>query len=214
MNKVKQILSLVSLTVLNSCSSVFVADSTPPQTEIYYLSQKTGEKKLIGATPLQIPMSELKSKLGEELQPGDFFKISFEKKGYRSESYQLPMSRSGTLMTKINVTLTETKNDAEEKMAKSLIDHLFTAQRLALLKEYERAQIEIDKILAEHPTFTRAITMRAAIYMAQNNTAESIKWYEEALKIDPQMEDVIKIIAKLKGEKPPNDRLPASKGGP
>lgn len=205
-----------------SCTSLFVAESNPSQTEIFYITQKSGEKKLIGTTPLQLSMIEFKTKIGEDLQPGEFYKLRFEKKGFQTEEYHVPVSRFGTLATKIGITLTETKNDSsaaeQEKQAKTLIDRLFTAQRLAQLKEFERAQIEIDKILQDHPKFTRAMTMRAAIYFAQNNLPESIKWYEEALKIDPQMEDVLKLIAKIKGEKPsssaPADRLPATKGGP
>jgi len=203
--------------VLSGCASNLTIDSKPPQTEVFYVNQKSGEKKSIGVTPIQMPMLDFKSKIGEDLQPGEFYKLKFEKKGFQTEEYHIPVSRFGTLATKLNVTLPEVKESSaqEEEQARTLIDRLFSAQRLAQLKEFERAQIEIDKIIADHPKFSRAMTMRAAIYFAQNNIQESIKWYEEALKIEPHMEDVIKILAKIKNEKQPNvDRLPANKGGP
>jgi len=213
---------IVVIGTITGCTSFFVAESNPGQTEIFYITQKSGEKKPLGITPLQIPMLDFKTKISEDLQPGEFYKLRFEKKGFQSEEYLIPVSRFGTLTTKITVILKENKNNSaeEEKQAKSLIDRLFTAQRLAQLKEFERAQIELDKILTDHPQFTRAMTMRAAIYFAQNNIPESVKWYEEALKIEPQMEDILKILAKIKGDKSSTnpstttDRLPATKGSP
>lgn len=205
-------LILISAFFCNSCTTLFIANSNAPQSEVFYLNQKTGEKKSLGTTPLQLPMDEFRSKLGEEVLPGEFYKLKFEKKGYQSETYMVPATRYGTLTTKIEVTLIESKKDEEERIAKTLIDRLFMAQRLALLKEFERAQIELDKIITDHPTFVRALTMRASIYYAQGKPQESLKWYEEALKIDPQMEDVIKIAAKIKGISNSENRLPASKG--
>ncbi len=212
MSQLTKFLILILFVSCASCTTMFLADSSQTQTEVFYINQKTGEKKLIGATPLQISMEDLKSKVGEDVPPGEFFRFRFEKKGFQTETLLVPSSRLGTIATKLSVTMIENKKDDEEKVAKSLIDRLFTAQRLALLKEFERAQIEIDKIIADHPSFVRALTMRASIYYAQNNIPESIKWYEEALKIDPQMEDVIRMIGKLKGEKPVEKRLPARSG--
>ena len=60
--------------------------------------------------------------------------------------------------------------------------------------------------------------MRASIYLAQNKIEESLKWYEDALKIDPQMEDVIRIMAKIKEtsnsqKTPPEKNLPSIQKG-
>ena len=102
----------------------------------------------------------------------------------------------------------------EERLAKDVLDHLFLAQKLALSAQYERAQIEIDHILTDFPGFPRALSMRASIYFAQKNYTESLRWYEEALKSDPQMEDAVKMAAKVRvlaGGRVPASAPPAEK---
>ena len=84
------------------------------------------------------------------------------------------------------------------QVATEILDHLYVAQKLAQKKEYERAQIELDKIILTHPEFARALTLRASIYYIQGKYKESVKWYDEALKVDPKMEEAIRMLAKAK----------------
>ena len=207
---------LVVLMTLNTiaCSSAkFNVKSDPLDAEVFVENSKTGEKKTLGRTPLEIPMSMVKETLGEEILAGEFFNVVVEKKGYISQKLNVPASRFGTSMVAIDVAMKAGDEQKQLKLASEVLDHLFTAQTFAMAKEYERAQIELDKILQVAPSFVRAITMRASIYFVQKNYIDSLKWYESALVIDPKMEEAIKMVSRIKaipGFQNASERTPAS----
>lgn len=191
---------------LTGCTAAFTVKSDPLQADVYVQDAKSGEKKPLGKTPLELPLSAVKQTAGEDVQAGDYVTIDVEKQGYVSEHVAIPMSRFGTLVTALNVKLKPGDNPKEMHVAKDILDHLFLAQRFAVNREYERAQAELDRILTDFPDFPRALSMRGSIYYMQKNYAESAKWYERAAKADPQMEDAVKMLAKIRtlegGSKP------------
>jgi len=189
---------LILLATLPACAtSTFSVTTEPQQADVYFLSAG-GERKVVGKTPLTLPMSEFRAILGNDVASGQYFPLVIEKQGFLSQTLALPASRFGTLVTALNVKLKPGNDALEEKTAKVVIDHLFLAQKYALTQQFERAHIEIDKVIATFPSFARALSMRASIYYAQKNWAESLKWYEEALKSDPQMDDAVKMTAKIR----------------
>ena len=204
----------LSLGFANGCTSHFIVTSDPYDATIYLEPNSgTGERKLIGKTPLKMPMSEFNKIASDQLSYGGFAKIQVEKSGFKTENFTLPTSRFGTLTTNLNIRMTPGDNQIsikpkEEATAKIIVDRLFLAQKFALLQQFERAHIEIDKVISEHPQFARALTMRASIYYAQKNFQDAARWYEEALKYDPQMEDAVRMLSKLKNLQ--DSRLPSS----
>ena len=191
---------VLGLVILSGCAtSTFSVKTDPLQAEIFIENPKTGEKKSIGMTPLEIPMSNVKDVVGEEVMAGEFFTVVIEKKGFITQKLNIPATRFGTLLTQIDAPLKAGDEPKQIHVASEILDHLFIAQKLALAKEYDRAQVELDKILALAPDFTRAMTMRGSIYYIQKNYNESMKWYEEALKADPKMEEAVNMIARIKG---------------
>lgn len=197
-----------ALMPLCACSSIFTVKSDPLEAEVSYQSPKTGEKKPLGKTPLSMPSADLRKAIGDDIKSGEFFTVVVEKKGFATQSFSVPVAKFGTMVTALDVKLKPSTADKEANAAQDIINHLFLAQKLALSSQYERAQIELDKILAEYPTFPRALSMRASIFYAQKNYSESLKWYDEALKADPQMEDAVKMSAKVRALK--EGRVPAS----
>jgi tetratricopeptide (TPR) repeat protein len=203
----------VSLTCLCgfliACSTPsFVVKSEPLQADVFIQDVKTGDKKLIGKTPLQMPIPEVKKIAGDSLTSGEFFTVSVEKTGFISQSFNVPATRYGTTLSQLDVKLKEGTVPKELRLAKEILDHLFVAQKFAVAQQFERAQIELDKILAPFPDFARALSMRASIYYAQKNYPESLKWYEEALKANPEMDEAVKMVAKVKTLQ--SGRTPAS----
>lgn len=192
---------------LSGCSSVFEVKSDPQQADVFVQDKKTGDKKPIGKTPLALPKSELRKTVGD-VKPGEFITFVVEKPGYISQSFNVPATGFGNMGTLLDVKLKEGTTEKEARVAKEILDRLFLAQKFALSQQFERAHMELDKIVEQFPTFTRALSMRASIYYAQKNYAESLRWYEEALKLDPQMEDAVRMTAKVRSLM--SGRLPAS----
>ncbi len=188
---------IISMMLFSSCTTLFEVKSDPQQADVFVLNEKK-EKKVLGKTPLSIPDSELKKELGTPTEAGEFFVVSVEKEGFVPETFNIPATKFGTSITSLNVKLKPGEAPQELNMAKEVLDHMFLAQRLALAQQYERAQIELDKIITPFPKFSRALSMRASIYYAQKNFTESMKWYEEAIKYDPQMEEAVKMLAKVR----------------
>lgn len=201
-------------TLLFGCATTFKVTSDPVDASVSLISgeSETAERKLIGKTPLEMPMEEFNSKLGKEIPDGGFFKVAVTKEGFSEEILSIPATSFGTTLTQIDVKLKKDdgKKDKEVKTAQELLSQLFLAQRFALAQQFERALIELDKILATQPTFARALSMKGSIYYALKDYPESVKWYEEAIKVDPQMDETIKLLAKVRELN--KGRVPAQAG--
>lgn len=198
----------------SGCAHTFKVQSEPIEAEVYFVNPKSAEKKLVGKTPIEMPMSEIREKVGEEMVSGEFFTVSVEKAGHVTQAFQLPAAQFGTLVTELNVPLVQGTTPKEERFAKSVLDRIFLAQKFALSQQYERALIELDKVLTDFPGFARALSMKASIYFAQKNFSESLKFYEQALASDPQMEDAVKMVAKVKAIQAGRDPAAAVPPGP
>lgn len=194
-------ISLISVLLVGCVTPKFIVKSDPPDAQVLILVPEKDEKKTLGKTPLEQKTQDLRELIGKDLQAGDTMTVQIEKEGYQTESFMIPVTRYGTLVSSLEVKLKEDNSKMEEKNAKSLLNHLFLAQKFALEQQYERAHIELDKILEKFPNFPRALSMRGAIYYTQKNYPESLKWYEEAIKYDPQMEDIVKMVSKIRGQK-------------
>ncbi|MEO6458968.1 MAG: hypothetical protein ABIO95_00855 [Bdellovibrionota bacterium] len=199
--------------LLAACSTnTFKVVSTPAQSDIFLEDAQTGDKKSIGQTPLEIPMSQVDDMINSEASNGEFVTLIIEKAGFLPQRLALPSAHFGTMVTSLDVKLKEGDGAKQIGVAEDILNRFFLAQKLTLNHEYDRAQAEIDKILATAPNFARAYSMRGSIYYVQNNMAESSKWYNLALQHDPQMEDAVKMIARTSGgvSGAGTNRMPAS----
>lgn len=193
------------------CSSKVKVTSEPTEAMVNVITGEGKQKKSLGKTPLEMPMAEFEEKVGPQADGKQFYTLEFSKEGFAPQKLTIPYASSGTLLTEFNIKLS--KGEAQEELGKAeeLIKKLFLAQRFAITKQYERALIELDKILATHPDFARALSMKGSIYMAQKNYPESLKWYDQALKIDPEMQETVKLAAKVRqltGRQPAGRRSP------
>ena len=196
--KINHFLTSFVLLISFGCSSKFVVKSEPPEASVYFVDVKSGEKKSIGKTPLEMPAEDVKKAVENMPSPGEFYTVVVEKNGYETQTFSLPTAQYTTLVTSLDVKLKEGVVQKELKLAKTILDQLFLAQKFALKNQFERAHIEIDKVVEQFPNFSRALTMRASIYFAQKNYSESLRWFEEALKVEPTLDEAIKMAAKLR----------------
>jgi len=150
-------------------------------------------------TPLTKEKKELVEQLGEQAQAGALINVVVKKDGYRSKEIWLPTSASGHIPTALNLTLeTSTSKSEEMRTAGDIMDKVFLAQQFANTKQLERALIEIDKVLESFPKFDRAMTMKAAILFAQKNMKESLKWYESALDVNPELKSAVEMSGRIR----------------
>lgn len=212
----KLVLALLTLS-LGACSSApLKVVSEPSQAEVYFVDQETKEEKRLGVTPLTKSDKDLAEQLEGQNEPGSLINLVVKKDGYRSKSIWLPTSAGGHLPASLSLKLESSTSSSDEMAtASEILDKVFLAQQYAKTKQFERALIEIDKVLESFPKFDRAMTMKAAILYAQNNMKESLQWYENALAVNPELKSAIEMSGKIRKElKLPSvrsARVPASK---
>lgn len=201
-SRARNILGFLFIVLSNACSSNFKIESTPPDAEVFVENFKTGDKKSLGKTPINMDMGKLTEMLGStSVGAGNYFHLDVEKNGFISQRLAVPASKFGTLVMELEVNLKAGEQAKQAKLAEDILNHFFLAQKFAMNKEFDRAQAEVDRILEAFPDFARAQSMRGSIYYVQKNYPEALKWYELALKSDPKMEEAVKMIAKINGEK-------------
>jgi tetratricopeptide (TPR) repeat protein len=204
----KTLTLVATLIALAGCASSLKVKTDPIDTEIYVLNRKTGEKKPLGKGPLEISAAEVRKKVGEEIRAGDYFELNVEKSGYIPEKLLVPVSKSGFMITSLEVTLKKSDLEKQASTAKGALAHLVLAQRFASHGEFDRAQIQVDQLLADFPDFPRALSMRGSILYLQKNYDESLKWYEKAVAADPNMEDAVKMMSKIRSQQKERGRKP------
>ena len=194
----------------SACTSKFIVRSEPSDGEVLVRKNGAQEGKVIGKTPLEISSSDLKEKFGLDYTSGELLEIIVSKPDFVSEKFQIPASRFGTMQTELFAKLKAGSNDSEK--VKAVVQHLTNAQKFSALGEFERAQIELDKVFVLAPNFSKALTMQGSLYFLQKKYNESLDSFEKALQNDPQLEDATKMIAYIRQKlgKDSFNRSPAS----
>jgi tetratricopeptide (TPR) repeat protein len=220
MLSMNRLILLILPAFLGCASPQFVITSDPGQADVFLRGTGANAKKPIGKTPITMSNADFKAAVGADAPSGGYFPLIIEKDGFVSETFMVPAARFGTMMTRLDAKLqpvtAEIAGNAkkQEQTAKDILDRLFLAQKYALTQQFERAHMELDGLIKDHPTFARALSMRASIYFAQRNFPESLKWYEEALKADPQMDEAVRMTAKIRAVQSGQLRLPATAQDP
>ena len=184
--------------LIQGCSTSLLVRSDPQDFEVYSISPETGEKKLIGKTPIEITSSDFKTLASAGAMSGNLVELVLEKPGYLSSRYLVPLPRLTFSKSVLVAKPPEATNAKVGSAAQEIVQYLYNSQKLINVKEYERAQIEIDKILKLEPNFPRALSLRGTVYFLQKNYPESLKWFEQALTYEPRMDDSLKMIAELR----------------
>lgn len=203
---------LMTLVFAGCATSRIVVKSEPSESEVYVRAAGSEEKKSIGKTPITMSFSELKEATKIDPASGEFFELVVEKSDFQPERFLIPAARMGHAET---IVLAKLKSsEGEGKTVHRLLQHLFNAQKLANDREYERAQLELDKAFAIDAKFTRGMSLRGSIFFVQQKYEESLKWFQRALDTDPQFEDAVKMISQIKSIMNGPARGTSSEGNP
>lgn len=192
-------LTLLGCMLLAGCGSTLVITSDPSDAKVFLKKPGGTDKVQLGVTPLEIRTSEVQEKADIANNSNEYRELIVEKDGYGSQNLFLPPTRFTTLKTQIFAKLDKTP-DSEVAKGELMVQHLFNAQKFAQKLDFEKAHLELDKALAISPDFVRAISMRATIFYLQGKFAESLVWYEKALKLEPEYEEAVKMISAVRGK--------------
>ena len=189
-----------------SCAPTLVVKSEPSQATVFWVDPVSTEKKDLGKTPLQLTGESLRQLYGGKPPEGESIQLLIEKPGYASQSYLVPATPFGALSTTL---LAKLPSGVGDQSAHEVLAGLFRAQKFAVQKDYERALIEVDKILVAYPGFAPALSMRGSIAYIRRDYPQALKDYEAALKADANWDEAIEMIAHIKQLRGAAPRAPA-----
>lgn len=205
------VLSIISLAIFSGCGTTsFKVVSEPDQADVFIIDSASNDPKPIGKTPLLKTSKDLEEVLKGNNAPGGLVNILVKKDGFKDKNIWVPITAAGNLGSQLVLKLdATTSNEDELKTAQEVLEKLFLSQQFARTKQLERALIEIDKVLAIFPKFDRALSMKGAIYYAKGDFQESLKWYENALEINPELKTAVDMSGKVRQTLKMPTRIPA-----
>lgn len=191
------LLAIVGL--FSGCTSKIKIQAEPTDVNVFVGQQNTLDRRPLGMAPLELSFNELSEKAGGSMKTGDYVVLTFEAKDYETEKVLLPVPVLGATSTNLFVKL-QNSNERKESIYREILQRLHNAQKYAQASQFERALIETDKVLDLDPKFERALSMKGSIYYLQKNYIQALKWFDEAIRIDPAFDEAIKMINKIKAE--------------
>lgn len=205
-------LGVLALVFTSCVSKPFKITSEPDNVEVFLVSKEDNEKKSLGQTPIIKTKKEMSELLDKEMASGGMIQLHFEKDGYNEKDFWIPSTAGGNLGINVEVKMEEGVSSFEyAKSADQIIDKLFLAQNLARTQQFERALIEIDKLIEKFPKLTRALSMKGAILYASSSFRESLEAYEKALDLNPELKTALEMSSKIRKQlKMPNRSIAES----
>lgn len=193
----------LSVFFILSCTSKIKIQSDPGEAEVFVSQQNSLDRRSLGKTPLELNYTDLLEKAGGTPKTGDFVLLTFQAKDFETEKVLLPVPVLGTLTSNLNVKL-QNSTERKENLAKEILGRVHNAQKFAQAGNFERALIEVDKVLELDPTFVRGLSLKGSIYYLQKNYKEALSWFEKALAADNSFDEAVKMINKIKSEMNPS----------
>ena len=190
--------ALLFLGLTIGCSSKLKIQSEPSDAEVFVSQQKSLERKSLGKTPLELSYKDFTEKAGGAPPSGEFFVLQFELKDYETEKLLLPSQPFGATSSQVSAKMVPAK---EANEARDILQRLHNAQKFAYNSQFERAIVEVDKVLELDPKFARALSLKGSIFYLQKKYDEAIVWFEKSLSADPSFDEALRMINKIKAEK-------------
>lgn len=182
-----------------ACASKLVVQSEPSQAEVSAQVEGKQERVKLGLTPLEITETELAQKLMLTPVSTQWIKLNLDKKEFSSREVFLPSNRWGETLKIIKLKLES--NPDKATVVQEMLSHFFNAKKFAETRQYAQAHSEIDKVLALDSKSVKAINMKAGIHYLEGRLDEAKKLYLDALNLDPNSSDSIKMLEKIQNKR-------------
>lgn len=178
---------LVAAAVLQGCASTYLISTNPPGANVYFNDPTTQKRFLIGATPLSYSKGALPTDAA--------FMVTVEKEGFLPQDVPMAPTNESRTIVSVNLKADTTTVARNNKELNEAVNYLFRAQQLIYRKQYQAAIIELDKILKDKPDLTQAQVMKGTAYYLLNELPSAINAWKEAMKLDPNNEELSKFLA-------------------
>lgn len=199
MKKSISAVSYIAFLFICACASKLTLQSEPSDAEVSIAVAGKAEKAKAGKTPVELTENQLQQMLQVTPDKAALLEITIEKKDFETRTILFPSNRWGELSKTIKIQLTP-RTEASD-IVRVMLRHLFNGKKFAESRQYDQAQMELDKALALDSKSAQAMTMKAGVFYLQNNFGEAEVWYKKALAAEPSFSEAIQMLEKLKIKK-------------
>ena len=185
---------LLSLT--SACSHVLRVQSNPEGVDIYAISPKSEEQKLIGKTPLETNLNKLSQFVHVLPSSREYITIVAETKDYDSKQLMIPIGIMGSSDTTVRVKLEPSKPKTDN--SKLVVQYLLNAQDLVNKGDFDRADLEVERAIQLEGLNPWSYTMRGHILIMKKDYKKALAAYEKSMEIDPTNQMLLRKIVDVR----------------
>jgi hypothetical protein len=191
-----QYISWLGLFSLFSCAGGQIAVESDPVGAEIAIIVLDGSRRVVGKTPMSFNRDAYPELFSQNTQ------LSIAKDGFHGESFMLPRT-SGTVNGRIKAQLRE---DEVTKVCQDSIRTLMEAtdavaqiQRMIYRKDYVEAEKALNTIAVKFASVPVFHSLLGNVYYLQKNVTKALESYERANILQPQNQEALRMIEKLKG---------------
>lgn len=186
--KLKNKIVLASLFFLTACAGPrLLVESMPNGANVYVTPLGTSVPKLVGQTPLHIPLADLNP---ETWGSGPVY-LEVQKETFMPE--KVFVTELSKVHTELRFTLMPASQFKEGRQIDDLVEGIFYAQQLMKDKRYDDALTKLKELEGRAPDVSVIYEMQGAVYLAKNKMGEALVAYRLAVKYNPGNVDAVKM---------------------
>lgn len=161
--------------------------SNPPKAQVYAAPLGGGTPKLLGETPLTVPVPSVQRDYGGS---GPVI-LEFRRNGYLSSKTIITDLSAGDITVNLELQATTGLEDAER--LNSVVDSVFEGQRLARVGRADEALARLKQVESQAPQLAATYELEGGILYLQKKYREALDAYSLAVKFNPKAQESIRM---------------------
>lgn len=154
--------------------------SSPDQCEIFVVDPEDGKKTVLGKTPFEGDVDQLKSTIGEN----GVAQLEIHKPGFIPYNLALPMVGGSDM--KIFANLEVEKDIALTQDIDLLMGDLFDVLRMVRVKDFGNGIKKLELLEKKFPHYSIIYEMKGMISYLQKNYKQALNFYRKSFGLNPK----------------------------
>ena len=177
----KSIISLAFiLLTFNIYAGKVTIDSSPKECDIVVINPENGVKTVLGKTPYDTDMDQLKSNVGDN----GIIQLDIHKAGFQHYHLALPLVGSSDIKVFANL---EVENDVKlTQDIDLLMTDLFDVLRMVRVQDFDNGMKKLELLEQKFPHYSIIFEMKGMISYLRKNFKEALNFYRKSFGLNPK----------------------------
>ncbi|MBC98111.1 MAG: hypothetical protein CME63_10195 [Halobacteriovoraceae bacterium] len=155
-------------------------DSSPADCEITVINPENGMKTVLGKTPYDTDMAQLKSNVGDN----GVVQLDIQKAGFQKYHMALPIVGSSDIKVFANL---EVENDVKlTQDIDLLMADLFDVLRMVRVQDFNNGMKKLELLEQKFPHYSIIYEMKGMISYLRKNFKEALNFYRKSFGLNPK----------------------------